>query len=94
VFEQAYKHECYISGRIHKLVKLAREEDDHPTEQFLQWFVGEQVEEEANTDEAVQTLKRAENSPGAMFMLDREFGGRAAPAVVGFAAGAVPPAGA
>ncbi len=87
-FEAAYEHECYISDRINKLVTLAREEDDYATENFLQWFVAEQVEEEANTDEAVQMLRLADANPGALFMLNREFGGRAGMPSPGFAAGA------
>ena len=76
-FEVAYKHECYISDRINKLVDLARELRDHATDNFLQWFVAEQVEEEANAGDAVQKLKLVEGSKDGLFMLDREFGARA-----------------
>jgi len=75
-FEAAYKHECYITGCIGKLVDLAREVGDHATESFLQWFVNEQVEEEASTDEVVQQLKLAGDSGHALLMLDRELGQR------------------
>jgi len=75
-FEAAYTHEQYITGRINDLVQLAREENDHAAEIFLQWFVTEQVEEEASADEVVQQLKLMAGAPGGLFMLDRELGQR------------------
>lgn len=75
-FEAALEHEQYISGRINKLVSLALEEHDHATNSFLQWFVDEQVEEEASVDAVVQDLKRVEGFPAGLFMLDRELGQR------------------
>jgi len=76
-FEDAFKHEQYISGRINKLATLALEEHDHATSSFLKWFVDEQVEEEASVDAVVQDLKRVQDMPAGMFMLDRELGQRA-----------------
>lgn len=76
-FEAAYKHECHISGCIDKLATLAMKEDDHAARVFLEWFVTEQVEEEANADAMVQNLKRMQDAPGGLFMLDREAGLRA-----------------
>jgi len=75
-FEAAYKHEQHISGCIDKLTNLAIQEGDHATQIFLQWFVNEQVEEEASADEVVQKLKLAGTHTGALFMLDRELGAR------------------
>ena len=76
VFETAYAHEQKVTGLINDLVDLAIKEKDHATNSFLQWFVNEQVEEEASADEIVQQLKMMENAPGGMFMLDRELGQR------------------
>ena len=76
VFEAVSKHEQKVTGLVNDLVDLAIEEKDHATNSFLQWFVNEQVEEEASADEAVQQLKMMENAPGGMFMLDRELGQR------------------
>ena len=76
VFEATYTHEQKVTGLINDLVDLAIEEKDHATNTFLQWFVNEQVEEEASADEIVQQLKMMENAPGGMFMLDRELGQR------------------
>jgi len=73
-FEAAYKHECYISDRINKLVDLARELSDHATYNMLQWFVSEQVEEEASADDVVQKLRLVEGSGQGLFMIDQELG--------------------
>jgi ferritin len=75
-FEAALKHEKYISGCINRLVDLSRETGDHAAETFLQWFVTEQVEEEATADEIVEQLKFLGDNHHALFMLDRELGAR------------------
>jgi len=75
-FEDSYKHECYISDCINELVDLAIKEKDHATNAFLQWFVNEQVEEEASVDEVVQKLRMVEGHPNGMYMIDRELGTR------------------
>ena len=75
VFQKALEHEKYISGRINKLVTLARQESDYATEYFLQWFVTEQVEEEANASEILEKLKLAGDSSGLLF-LDAELSKR------------------
>jgi ferritin len=75
-FEAVREHEQKVTGLINKLVDLAISEKDHATNNFLQWFVSEQVEEEASADELVRQLKLMENAPGGMFMLDRELGKR------------------
>jgi ferritin len=76
VFEAAYAHEQKVTGLINDLVDLAITEKDHATSTFLQWFVNEQVEEEASADTIVQQLKMMENAPGGLFMLDRELAQR------------------
>ncbi|MBN2050195.1 MAG: ferritin [Spirochaetales bacterium] len=75
-FEAAYAHEQFITDCIHKLVKLAREIGDLPTEVFLHWFVDEQVEEEATADEVIQKIKQVQDSGNGLYMLDRELGKR------------------
>ena len=76
VFNAVYEHEQKVTSLINDLVDLAIKEKDHATNSFLQWFVNEQVEEEASADGIVQQLKMMENAPGGMFMLDRELGQR------------------
>jgi len=75
-FEGAYEHECKVSAMINDLVNLALEEKDHATNTFLQWFVSEQVEEEASADAVVQKLKLIGDHGNGIFMLDRELGQR------------------
>ncbi len=75
-FEAAHKHECHISECINKLSTLAVNEDDHASRIFLEWFVTEQVEEEANADAMVQNLRLVKDAPGGLFLLDREAGQR------------------
>lgn len=75
-FDEAYKHECKISALIHGLVDLAAEEKDHPAANFLQWFVSEQVEEEAHASEIADKLRMIGDSKGPIFMIDHELAGR------------------
>ena len=77
-FEAAYKHEKYITGCIHSLVKKARQTEDTAAEVFLHWFVEEQVEEEASAAEVLDKLEMVEKSPNGLYMLDRELGQRGA----------------
>ena len=76
VFEAAYAHEQKVTGLINNLVDLALEEADHATNTFLQWFVTEQVEEEASASGVVQKLKLLKDAPGGLFMMDQELGQR------------------
>ena len=76
VFQNTLDHERYVSELIHKLVDLAREEHDHPTENMLQWFVAEQIEEEATAEAILEQLKRMGEAKSALFMMDRELGSR------------------
>lgn len=67
VFEDAYKHECHISKLIDLLVKVASEEKDNATQDFLWGFVREQVEEEAQTLDIVDKMKRT-GEAGILFL--------------------------
>jgi len=77
-FEHALGHEQKVTGRIHDLMELAMSEMDHATAGFLQWFVSEQVEEEANATEIVFKMKLASAEKGAvlLYLLDHELGKR------------------
>jgi len=81
-FEHTYQHETEVTGLINKLVDLAIAESDHATNNLLQWFVAEQVEEESTADDIVQKMKRVEGAPGGLFMLDSELASRALPATL------------
>lgn len=76
VFEETLKHERLITSLINNLVNIAIEEKDHATNNMLQWFVGEQVEEEANADKIISQLKMIGDHPHGVFMLDRELATR------------------
>ncbi len=81
VFETAYEHEKIVTARIYKIGEIAEKEGDRGSKGMLQWFYNEQVEEEKNTSEIRDDLKRAGDSAQIVFMLDRELGARpAAPA--------------
>lgn len=77
VFEEGLAHEMAVSASINELVFLAREEKDIPTENFLAWFVSEQVEEEANFSGVVDLLKKVNGAPAGLIMIDGQLGGRA-----------------
>ena len=76
VFEATLEHEVMVTGLINKLVDLAIEISDHATNNFLQWFVGEQVEEEATAEEILTKLKLVDSSPEGLFMVDNELAQR------------------
>lgn len=76
IFTAAYDHEKHVSGLIRGVYKVARDVFDPATEIFLQWFISEQVEEEANASEVVQQIKMAEGVPAALLMLDKDLAGR------------------
>jgi ferritin len=78
-FQGAYEHEKHISDLISKLVNQARDLKDNSTDDFLQWFVAEQVEEETSTYRIVQQLKLISDDPAALFLLDRELAQRQPP---------------
>ena len=75
-FKAAYEHEQFISKCINELAALAEEEKDYSTRSFLEWFINEQVEEEASVKKILDKLRFAENSPQILFMLDRELASR------------------
>jgi len=76
VFENVLSHEQKVTGLINDLVDLAIQQKDHATNNFLQWFVSEQVEEEASANEVLQKIRMTGNDGGGLFMLDQELGKR------------------
>lgn len=75
-FQAAYDHECLVTGRINKLVDSVLAESDHAANAFLQWFVTEQVEEEANVLDIVGQLKLVEGDGRGLLMIDQELAKR------------------
>jgi len=75
-FEHALEHERVVTGRINAMMDAAIEEKDHATRSFLNWFIDEQVEEEAGVDAIIKKLGHIGASGHGLFMLDRELGAR------------------
>jgi len=75
-FSAVAEHEAKVTGLINGLMDLALETMDHATSSFLQWFIDEQVEEEASAGEVVGKMKLAAGNPSALLMLDKELGAR------------------
>jgi ferritin len=77
-FEHALGHEEKVTAHIHQLMDLALKEKDFATAGFLEWFVSEQVEEEANAGEIVFKMKLASAEKGVvlLYLLDHELGKR------------------
>ena len=76
VYEATLQHEPHVTTLIDNLVDVALAQKDHATQSFLQWFVDEQVEEEANVKEILDTLKLINGQGNGIFMLDREMRSR------------------
>ena len=78
-FKAALEHERKVTRMINDLMDLALEERDHASQIFLQWFVTEQVEEEASAGAVVDRLELAGEERGGLFMVDQELGRRPLP---------------
>ncbi len=75
-FEHVYSHEQKVTALINQLVNLALSLGDHATNNFLQWFVAEQVEEEESSSGVLKKVKMADDSLSALLMLDNELAQR------------------
>lgn len=77
-FEDALGHEKKISKMINDLFNLAAAEKDGASHDFLEWFVREQVEEEADAQLNVSHLKLVGDDGAGIYMIDRDLGERKA----------------
>lgn len=75
-FEDTLAHEKVVTALINDMVALAREEKDFATDNVLQWFVSEQVEEEESVQGIIDALRLIGNKGYAIYMLDKELGQR------------------
>ncbi len=75
-FEDTLSHEKVVTSLINNLVTIARSENDYATENILQWFVNEQVEEEETAQGLVDALKLIGNKGVGIYMLDKELAAR------------------
>jgi len=76
VFEKTLVHEIHVTSLINNLIDVAIKANDHASQSFLKWFIDEQVEEEANVEKILQTLKLINGQGNGIFMMDRELGQR------------------
>jgi len=76
IMEASLEHERFVTARIDDLYALALEEKDYPAQVLLQWFVTEQVEEEASIDEIVERMKMFGQDGSALLILDTRLGER------------------
>lgn len=76
VIQETADHEAKVTGLINDLVDAALQERDHAANIFLQWFVAEQVEEEASVGEVVEKMKMIGDDSAGMFAMDMEMGKR------------------
>ena len=76
VFELAYEHEQLVTKLINDLMDLAISENDHAAKNFLNWFVEEQVEEEASMEGIMNKLRLIKGEGHGLLMLDNELATR------------------
>ena len=76
VIEAALKHEIYVTGLINNIVAVAEEVHDRATMSYMNWFVDEQVEEEANAKEIIDKLKLIGDDKSALYLLDKDLAAR------------------
>jgi ferritin len=77
-FEKILEHEQSITAKINALFELSRGEKDYASEIALQWYVTEQVEEEASAGQIVDQLKAVGEQGGGIWYLDSKMGKRQA----------------
>jgi ferritin len=76
VFEKILEHEKSITATIGTLFELSRSEKDYASEITLQWYVSEQVEEEANVGQILDQLRAVGEQGGGIWYLDSKMGKR------------------
>jgi ferritin len=72
IFQSLYKHEVNVSKEINKLVEICLSEKDYTTHNFLQWYVAEQIEEEAMARNILDKLNLIGNDKGGLYLFDRD----------------------
>ena len=75
IFQDLYKHEVSVTQSINKLVGICLAENDFTTHNFLQWYVSEQLEEEATAKTILDKIKLMGNDKSAWYHFDRDIAG-------------------
>ena len=76
LFQHVLEHEKAVTKSIHEIMALAIEEKDYATQVLDQWYVDEQIEEEKNASEILQSIDLVGNTPQGVFLLNVELGKR------------------
>lgn len=71
-FKELLKHEIFVSESINNLVDIALQEKDYATHNFLQWYVAEQIEEEALARMMNDKLELIGEDKGGLYLFDRD----------------------
>ncbi|VGO15643.1 Bacterial non-heme ferritin [Pontiella desulfatans] len=79
IIQKTLEHEQFVTKMIHQLMDLAVQEKDYATQTFLQWYVTEQVEEEANVNDILAPLRMVGGDKSGLMMIDQKLAGRPAP---------------
>ena len=72
LFQELYEHEIFVSKSINELVHVSLEEKDYATHNFLQWYVAEQIEEEALARTILDKINLIGNEKGGLYLFDRD----------------------
>ncbi|MGZ3882715.1 MAG: ferritin [Bacteroidia bacterium] len=72
VFEEVLKHEMKVTAEINNLVEITLKEKDYTTHNFLQWYVSEQIEEEALARQIVDKLQLIGEDKSGLYFFDRD----------------------
>jgi len=76
LFERVLEHEKGVTASIDEIVALAVEEKDYATQGLAAWYVSEQVEEEKNASQIIQTIGLLGGNSHAVYLLNHELGER------------------
>tara|TARA_R110002049_G_scaffold112299_1_gene261713 strand:- start:4688 stop:5206 length:519 start_codon:yes stop_codon:yes gene_type:complete len=72
MFEKLFEHEVFVSNSINELVHISLQEKDYATHNFLQWYVAEQIEEEAMARTILDKINLIGNDKGGLYLFDRD----------------------
>ena len=76
VFKTSLSQEQKVTASIHNIYEQALKHKAYASLTFLNWFIEEQVEEEAEVTQIIREIERIQDNESAMFLLDRELGQR------------------
>jgi ferritin len=72
MFEKLFEHEVFVSSSINELVHISLQEKDYATHNFLQWYVAEQIEEEAMARTILDKINLIGDDKGGLYLFDRD----------------------